>query len=224
MFNSVFMVIGVVVIIFIISVSLVLFAPRSINFYGHDTFPILKYINENNNQIIKDEFYKIKNNDDWLCFPDKKNISGTCEIWPIYMFNIKLDKRINQIEPLYQLIQNIPDIKTCTFMKLESKSCINKNKQWQALTDTLRCIYILDSPDDTAEKCAVWVNGEAKKIKSFDLIIYDSSKEYSIYNNTKHPLHMLMLDIIRPDKISKGISDREYDDEVNDFIYKLSKE
>lgn len=224
MFNSVFIAFGIVIIIFIISVSLVIFAPRSINFYGHDTFPILKYINENNSQIIKDEFYKIKNNDDWICFPDKKNITGICEVWPIYMFNIKLDKRIECIIPLYNLIQNIPGIKTCAFIKLEPNSCMNKNKQWQLLSDTLRCLYVIDSPEDTVEKCAIWVNGEAKKFKSNDLIIYDSSKEHSIYNNTKHPIHLFILDIPRPEKISKGVSDREYDNEINDFIYKLSQE
>lgn len=224
MVNSIFIVIGVIIIIFIISVSLMIFAPKSINFYDSDIFPIVKYINNNNNQLIKDGFYKIKNDEDWLEFPDKDNINGKCEIWPIYMFNIKLDKRIEKILDLYNLIKNIPDVKTIAFVKIEPNSSINKIRQWKLLSDTLRCIFVIDSPDDTVDKCAIWINGESKKIKSNDLLICDSSKEHAIYNKTKYPLYLFILDISRPENIPNGISDREYNDEINNFIYKLSQE
>ena len=224
MLNSVFIVVGVIVIIFIISVSLMIFAPKSINFYGSEIFPIAKYINENNNQTIKDGFYKIKDDDDWLDFPDKNNINGKCEIWPIYMFNIKLEKRIKKISDLYNLIKNIPDVKTIAFIKIEPNSSINKNRQWKLLSDTLRCVFVIDSPDDIVDKCAIWINGEAKKFKSNDLLIFDSSKEHALYNKTKHPLYLFILDISRPEKIPNGVSDREYTDEMNNFIYKLSQE
>lgn len=225
MFKTTFFWIGIVVIIFIISVSLLIFAPKSTNYYDMELYPIVKYIHENNQQIIKDDFYKIKGDDQWLPFPDKKYINGTCTIWPLYMFSIELEKRIRLCKQSYNLIKNIPDVKTCAFVKIEPNSSINKNKQWKELANsTLRCIFIVDTPNDSVDKCAIWVNGETKKCKSNGLIIFDSSKEHSVYNNTIYPLYFLMVDIQRPKKISIGISDREYDDEIREFIYQLYQE
>lgn len=225
MFDTSFIWIGVVVIIFIISVSLLIFAPKSINYFDASTYPIVKFISENNDQIIKDDFYKIKNNLNWLNYPDVENINGTCTIWPMYMFSIKSVTRSSECPNTYKLIENIPDVKSCAFIKLEPESSIGKNKQWKELVNnTLRCLFIIDSPNDMTDKCAIWVNGEIKKVKSRDLIIFDSSKEHSIYNKTKLPLYMLLLDIQRPEKIVDGLSDREYSNEIHEFIYNLSQE
>lgn len=225
MFDTAFIWIGIVVVIFIISISLLIFAPKSVNYFDSSTYPIVKFISENNNQIIKDDFYKIKNNSNWLNYPDTKNISGTCTIWPMYMFSTKSISRSSECPDTYKLIKNIPDVKTCAFIKLDPESSIDKNKQWKALANTtLRCLFIIDSPNDTTDKCAIWVNGEIKKVKTRDLIIFDSSKEHSIYNKTNLPLYMLLLDIQRPEKIVNGISDREYSNEIHEFIYNLSQE
>jgi aspartyl/asparaginyl beta-hydroxylase (cupin superfamily) len=225
MFDSAFLWIGVIVIIFIISVSLLIFAPKSINYYDSSTYPIIQYINENNTQIIKDEFYKIKNDTNWINYPDKESINGVCQIWPMYMFSIESTNRTKKCSGVYNLIKNIPDVKTCAFIKIGPKSEIKKNKQWKKLANTtLKCLFIIDSPNDVIDKCAVWVNGHAKTIKSNELIIFDSSKEHSIYNKTKHPLHMLVLDIKRPEKVPLGTSDKKYNTEIREFIYNLSQE
>lgn len=225
MFDSAFTLFGVVVIIFIISVSLLIFAPKSINYYDTTTYPIIKYIHENNFQIIKDEFYKIKNNNHWLNYPDKESVTGVCQIFPIYMFSIESNLRSHLCNDVYSLIKNIPDVKTCAYIKIGPKSEIKKNRQWKDLANnTLKCLFIIDSPNEVVDKCAIWVNGEIKKIKINNLIIFDSSKEHSIYNKTKQPLYILMLDIKRPEKISIGTSDREYNDEIREFIYNLLQE
>jgi len=222
MFDSVFFWVGFVVVIFIVSVCLLIFAPKSVNFYDTNTFPIIKYICENNNQIIKDDFYKIKNKTGWLKYPDK--VTGKCEIWPMYMFSIKSLCRTSMCEEVYNLIKNIPNVKSCAFIKIDKESELKKNSQWKELSNnTLKCLFIIDSPNEVVDKCAIWVNGELKKIKSNDLIIFDSSKVHSIYNKTTYPISLLMLDIIRPEKIPLGVSDREYDDEIYEFIYNLSQ-
>ena len=225
MFNTnTFIYIGIIVIVFIISVSLLIFAPKSKNYYKEETYPFIEYLHNNNAQLIKDEFYKIKNNDDWITYPDKKNITGKCSIWPMYMFSIESKKRISPVDDLYKIIKHIPDVKSCLFIKFEPKSEIGKSKLWKELSnDTLRCLLVLDSPNDMT-KCAMWVNGEVKKIKTNDLIIFDGSKDYSIYNKTKHPLHMLIIDVKRPEKSPKGNSDIEYDNEIHNLINKLIKE
>lgn len=225
MFESIFFWVGCVIIIFIISVSLLIFAPKSTNYHDTVVYPIVNYIHENNHQLIKNAFYKIKDEPNWIPYPDKNVVTGTCKIWPLYMFSIELKNRIQLCNQFYTLIANIPNVKTCAFVKIEANSSINKNKQWKDLSNnTLRCMIIIDTPNDSIEKCAIWVNGEAKKCKSNGLIIFDSSKEHSIYNKTIYPLYFLILDIQRPEKIAMGISDREYDDEIREFIYNLSQE
>jgi hypothetical protein len=222
-YTNIFVYIGIFLIIFIISVSLLIFAPKSKNYYKKSTFPNLEYIN-NINQLIKDEFYKIKNCDNWVKYPDSKNINGNCEIWPLYMFDIESKSRTLLNKDIYDIIKTIPDIKSCLFIKIDSNSEISKNILWKDLSnETLRCLIILDSPNDS-EKCCVWVNGEIKKIINNELLIFDGSKEHSIFNKTKSPLHMMIIDIKRPSDAPIGTSKIEYSDEVYSFIKTLTAE
>lgn len=223
MSSSAFICIGFVVIMLVICICLLIFAPKSTNFYSHDTYPIIKYLHDNNLQIIKDDFSKIKNHDNWLEYPI--NAQGSCNIYPLYIFSILLEKRKQICANTYNLIKNIPDIKLCTFMILSSNSQINKNKGLKILcNNTLRCLIVLGSKNTTIDKCGIWVNGEQKKIKTNSLIFFDSSKEYTIYNKTLMDLEMLIIDIKRPEKIPYGISDRECDDKMKNFIYELHQE
>ena len=213
-----------VFIIFIVSVSLLIFAPRSVNFYNDDTYPILKSIYENNKEIITEDFEKIEKETNWINWPDSENISGKCEIFPLYMFSIVSKKRKHKCINSYNLIQNIPGVKTCTFLKIDKKSKMTKQTQWKDLSNTtLRCLLVLKSVSSApVEKCGIWVNGETKKLISGNLIIFDSSKEHSIYNETDYPLYTLLIDLQRPEKIPNGISQREYSDELYDFICMLN--
>ena len=46
--------IGLLVFIFIVCVCMI-FLPKSINYYSEETYPIIKYIHENNLDIIKED-------------------------------------------------------------------------------------------------------------------------------------------------------------------------
>ena len=217
---------GIVVIIFMISITLLIFAPKSINYYMPDTYPILKYICENNKNIINSNLDKIENNTDWIDWPDSENITGNCEIYPLFIFSTLSKKRKNQCIETFKLIKNIYDVKTCAFIKLDKNSKLNKQTQWKELSnETLRCLFIIKSmPSASIDTCGIWVNGESKKITSNNLIIFDSSKEHSIYNETDCPIYALLIDIKRPEKISNGVSKREYSSEIYDFVFKLNSE
>ena len=221
-----FLYVGIVVIIFIISISLLIFAPKSINYYTVDTYPILKYIGENNKDIINSGLDKIENDNDWVDWPDTEHVTGKCKIFPIFMFSTLSKKRKKKCVEIFNLIKNIPDVKTCSFIKIDKNSKINKQTQWKDLAnETLRCIFIIKSVSSASiDTCGIWVNGEAKKLISNNFIIFDSSKEHSIYNETDYPIYALMLDIKRPEKISKGISHREYSNELYDFVFNLNLE
>lgn len=223
MFKISYFWIGIFIIVFIICIALLIFAPKSTNYYSVDTYPILKYINENNMNIIKEEFESIKKSDDWVLWPDKEHVNGNYEIYPMYMFGTINKKRKETCSNTYALIQNTPNIKSCVFLRVNPNSSINKNKGWSELSNkTLCCIFILESlAHPKVEKCGIWVNGESKKLTKNKLIIFDSSKEHSIYNKMDEPVYILLLDIERPDKLPDGTSTREYTDEIYDFIQLL---
>ena len=104
-FNSTFVFIGIVIVIFIICITLFLFAPKSTNFYDSSTYPIIKYINENNLDIINNTLDLIEN-DKWMTYPDKKYISGNVKIYPLFMFSVISEKRKDKCIELYNLFQN----------------------------------------------------------------------------------------------------------------------
>lgn len=224
--NATFICIGIIVIIFIICVSLLIFAPKSINYYPTETYPILKSIHENNNNIIMKEFENIENDKDWIDWPENEYVTGSCKIFPMYMFSTISKKRKNKCLKTYKLIKNMPDVITCAFIKIDKKSKLNKQSQWKELANsTLRCLYILKSVSYAPiETCGIWVNGESKKLLPKNLIIFDSSKEHSIYNGTDYPLYALIIDIKRPEKIPNGISQREYSNDLYNFVCKLNDE
>ena len=198
-----------------------IFAPRSNNFYKAEIFPGLSDAYERDKKLIEDSFNEIKERDEWLEYPDKENIQGKCDIWPLYMFNVTSDSRVRDIDDLYSSISRIPDVKTCAFITLDGNSTIKKRRQWKYLNNTLRCMMIIKSPDYLEESCGIWVNGEIKKILTEEIMIFDATKEHSIYNRTSKPLHILAIDIERPKKTGKGSSDRPFTDEIYEFIQKL---
>lgn len=220
MFDSVFLWIGVLVVIFMICISLLIFAPKGKNYFNSNIYPILKYLHENNLQVFKDDFKKIKD-DNWIDY--NIDVQGKCSMCPLYMFSITSKKNTELCKNTYNLIYNIPDLKTCSYMIIHPKSQIIKNTGWKDLANnTLRCIIIINSMTSTMDKCGIWVNGQTKKIKSDNLIIFDASKEYSIYNNTSLNLEILIFDIKRPDNIANGLSNRMYTEKLQDFISKIN--
>jgi len=220
MFNSSFIWIGVIVVIFILCIALLIFAPKGKNYFNSNIYPIVKYLHENNLQTFKDDFKKIKD-ENWVNYTI--DVQGKCGMCPLYMFSITSKKNTKLCQNTYDLVHNIPDLKTCTYMIIHPKSQILKNKGWKDLANnTLRCAVIINSMTSTMDKCGIWVNGQTKKIKANDLLIFDASKEYSIYNHTPLNLELLIFDIKRPDNIACGLSERLYSNKLQGFISKIN--
>lgn len=218
--------IGVVILVFVVSILLFLFAPSSKNYYNKNVFPILEYIHENNRSVFNSDLDIIKNDDDWILWPDSTNIINNYLIYPIFIFGVFSEKRKLKCYKSLSLITNIPDIITFAYLKISRNSSIKKNKRWAEVSNnTLCCLLILEAPFVTKkDDCCIWVDGETKHLTSDRLIIYDSSKEHSIINNSDHPIYILMLDIKKPLKYKLGISTNTFDKEIYDFIKKILNE
>jgi aspartyl/asparaginyl beta-hydroxylase (cupin superfamily) len=227
-FTSTFFCIGIIIVIFIVSVSLLIFAPKSVNYFDEKTYPELQTISKQHISTLEYELECANKSDGpstWMQWPDVKNVRGNCNLYPLYMFSTLSHKRQKVCSDTFKLLQRIPDVKTCSFAKIEINSSIENHKEWKDLCNkTLRCFIILSSPDAAVENCGIWVNGETKKLHKGDLVIIDGSKEHTIYNKSDLTLSMLLLDIGRPESIPDGSSDREYSDEIQGFVNELNKE
>lgn len=212
--------VGILVIIFIVSIMIFIFAPSRKNYYNSDIFPIIKYINDNNKDIINNDLEIIKKDNDWLRWPDSNNVVKDYLVYPIFMFGNFSEKRKLKCKKSVDLINNIPGVKTFAYLKISEKACIKKNKKWKDISNnTLCCIFVIEAPYvNKKEDCCIWTDGETKRLIKKKLIIYDSSKEHSIINNSDYPVYILMLDIKKPINYTFGISDTPYNDEVHNFI------
>ena len=216
--------IGIFVIIFVISFALLIFAPRSKNYYNSNIFPIIQYLNDNNKDVFFNDLEIIKKDKEWLIWPT--SVNNDVFVYPIFMFGIFSEYRKVKCNKSLKLINNIPNIKTFAYLKISKKSCIIKNKKWKDISNnTFCCLFILEAPYvSKKDECCIWVDGETKKIVKNDLIVYDASKENSIINKSDYPIYILMLDVKKPLKYTLGISDVEYDNKVHDFLNKIKKE
>ena len=217
------------VILFIFIVALLIFAPKSHNFYKlNDIYPQLYNIcsNENviDNTLIKlnielneDElsskykkykaFFDEKKELPWMDWPDKKIVDGDVQILPLYLYSKIYIDTANIFKELYDQIKLIENVVSVFFIKLPVGSKILPHNGWKELSnDNLRFIFCFNSfcYDDT--QCGIWINGETKKLYQNDFYLYDSSIEHSIYNNTYDDIIFLCIDIERPAEISRGVS------------------
>jgi Aspartyl/Asparaginyl beta-hydroxylase len=209
---------AVAVLIFISVIILVIFAPKSQNFFKLDKFKKLT----DNEELIKETFIRlgIKLNEDglkeeyehinipikeliWRPWPDIKGV----EYLPLYMFS-KTSKEAHMFSKLFSEIAEIKDVQSVFFLKINSKFGLPKHNGWAELTNkTLRFIYCFNSFCYSEEECGIWINGESKKLFKDYHYIYDASKEHSIYNNTFDDIIFLIIDFDRPYDIPMGYSD-----------------
>jgi hypothetical protein len=227
-FTSTFLWIGIIIVIFIVSISLMIFAPGSVNYFDSKIYPGLQSISKHHMTTLEYELECANESnelDNWMQWPDANVVKGNCNLYPLYMFSTLSHKRQNVCQDTFKLLQQIPDVKTCTFAKIDVKSSIENHKEWKELCNkTLRCLIIISSPNASVVKCGIWVNGESKQLHTGNIVVIDSSKEHSIYNKSDLPLYMLIVDITRPNNIPSGTSEREYSTEVHEFVNELNRD
>ncbi len=217
---------AIAIIIFIFIVFLVIFAPKSQNFFKRidpvldglgketdlmrETFVKLGIVLNDDN--LNDEYKQYYDTVDvkpleWLPWLDDK-AEGKVEYLPIYLFSKIDNANFSIFNKLFSTISKSRDIRSVFFLKLGVNSRLVKHKGWAELTnDTLRYIYCFNSFCYQEDECGIWVNGEAKKMFKDYHYFFDASKEHSLYNNTFEEVIFLVVDFVRPKEITKGYSD-----------------
>lgn len=221
--------IAVALLIFLFFVFLVIFAPKSQNFFKKvcphlddltlhkdlmcETFVKLGIeLNDDNlyeeyEQYYKNTSRKELNWEPWL----DTNVVGDVTYLPIYTFSKIHHGNFSIFNKLFTEITKSDDIKSVFFLKLGCNSNLAKHKGYAEMTnDTLRFIYCFNSFCYSEDECGIWVNGEAKKMFKDYYYFFDASKEHSIYNNTFDEVMFLIIDFDRPKEIPKGYSDNYF--------------
>ena len=85
-------------------------------------------------------------------------------------------------------------------LKIDENSIMNPHKTWRTLGNaTLRCLIPLKSPSSDIDDCGVWVDNDIRRIKFGEMIIFDHSKMWSLYNKEEDSSCIfLFIDISRP--------------------------
>lgn len=241
--------IGIVIIIFIFCIFLVIFAPKSQNFFDKTIYnkkldelsnskiytnalletSVLLNIEESDDMNDNETMEKLKQYKDikkytlkWEKWPDKNTITGDVFILPIFMFSTINKVNSDIFKNLLNIIKDIPDIQSIYFIKLNANAKFIKHKGISELTNkTLRYIYCFNSYCYNENECGIWINSESKKTSKGDSYIYDSSKEHSLYNSTSDDIIYLIIDFDRPESIPNGYSDYTLSKEVFDDFKKI---
>ncbi len=220
--------ISVVLLLFIFCVFLVIFAPKSRNFFKGieplDTLAKDAVIKDTAAQLAADSVASQKKAGEkagedatWQAKeqasakitwrPWRSYAQGTVEYLPIYMFSKTNSHNYATFSKLFDRVIQIDGIQSVFFLKIHPQSSIAKHKGWAAVSNkTLRFIYCFDSLCFSEDECGIWVNGESKKLFKDYHYVYDASKEHSIYNNTIDAVVFLIIDFDRPKGISAGYS------------------
>lgn len=217
---------AVVIIITVICLSLVIFAPRDKTFLDKETYPHLDILSDPMHlQLIKNDLCRIRD-DEFLDYPDEKmwkfNKTSKYKIFPFYMFGQFSQKNIEICPDTFQIAHNIPYIRSMAFIKIGAKSVLKVHQNWKHISnETFRCLLGVEVPSNDVNACGVWIKGHTKKLEDGKWIVFDSSRLHSIYNKQSRDCHLLMFDLKRPG-LTMGVSEQPLPDGLESFIEKFA--
>jgi hypothetical protein len=223
--------IAIALLIFLVCIFLVIFAPKSHNFFKKIE-PKLDELAQDRN-LFKELLVRlgIKLNDDniaeeyeeyykkitpaeltWEEWPEKIVTSGSVDYLPLFIKPLFYNENYSIFNGLFgKLIRLDINIQSVFFLKMNNNSALKKHKGWANLTNnTLRFVYCFNSFCFDEDECGIWINGESKKFFKDYYYIFDASKEHSIYNNTCDEVLFLIIDFDRPEGVARGYSDNDF--------------
>ena len=208
---------AILIILFIITFTAFIFFPRGKNYFDYEKkCPELELFLDNI-EIIKNECINLEFKQ-WI----NNNLDNKISANVIYLFN-KLSKDVFKIPNTYNLLTQIPELKSCIFFKISPDTYIKNQRDIIELSNnTIRCFIPLKL--STILKNGLIVNDQIKILQNNNIILFDNSKNYSIFNKHKYePTYILSLDIKRSEKIPLGISTikktKKYDELIDNENY-----
>lgn len=212
---------AIIIILSILCITLVIFAPGNYAFYSADEFSELHFLTSP--MMFKTILSEVKNipEDKFMDYPDKNmwyfNKCSKYEVLPLYMLDNLYEENIKLVPSLFNALQHIESINTIAVIKLSGESILKIHQEWADLSNnTLRCLLGVLVPCNDVNKCGVMVEGDARKIEDGKILVYDTSRKHSIYNRHKKDCYYVMIDMDRKNK--KGLSEYKMKKSVLEYM------
>jgi hypothetical protein len=213
---------AIIVILIVVCLSLVIFAPKNKTFRDRRIYPTLEIVSDPmHTQLIRDDIKSLEQ-EDFVDYPDEEmwkfNKSSDYKIFPFYMFGTFSRKNINKCQDTFKIAHNIPYIRTMAFIKIGAKSVLKVHQNWKDVSnETFRCFLGINVPTSDVDVCGIWVEGDAKKLEDNKWVVFDASRKHSIYNKYTKDCYLLMFDLQRPDNTT-GCSDQKLPSDIMSFV------
>lgn len=195
------------IILFIIFIALLIFAPKSKNFYT---------VNEQIEQIIP---HIIRNTREEIASLPEDGWSqhyefNTFKIAPLYMFGDRHEANISHMKKLVECLNF--EYENLCICNIPPKTITDKTQEHEIISKThLRCIVPIIAPRGVG-RAGIWVNGEIKEFKK-SIIVFDCSKYHLFYNSSKKIALYVSFDILRPYSAKHGIPVNKSIEKINLF-------
>ena len=182
------LVICCIIILFSVCISLVIFAPKKNVFYNiTNHYPdILSHFIEAQIELINKEIdegdWKIMNE---ICLNDNSSYKEI-ELYNNKKYNVDIQKYNHTTN----IISQIHGLQKAYLAELGPKSILKVQKNEPGV---MRISIPLQKGFYKANYCGIWVKRETRCL--YDMIMYDPSNIYSLYNKSRYCIKMIILDI-----------------------------
>lgn len=181
--------IAIALIIIIVGFLAFIFVPMGNNYF--DPILILP-----ESELITNHIDQVKND-----IPDKFMRANAWEYAPIY-----INRKAYLQNETYELLRRIPNLQRAYYKKILADTKCQTHRECGALSNNYLRLEI-PCKVELANYSGIRVDGQPRLYKVGDCILYDASRPHMFYNEGDEDVIILVIDIIRPDKIAKGVSE-----------------
>lgn len=177
-------------------------------YYDMSYFPELTPIQTNSSKILN-EVKNVKTNL-WYNW-----IPGQLDVILLYFHGEWVNKAVPYLPTLYNLLKDIPKVKSVSISRLRPGIQIMPHKDWAEVSNKyLRCHFALSVPEKSGTVCDNWV----RFYKNNEWIVLDVSRTHSVFNLGNEDRYIIIIDMIRPKNIPLGTCKVEHDKRLINYL------
>jgi ornithine lipid ester-linked acyl 2-hydroxylase len=145
---------------------------------------------------------------------------GQWKVFTFFFWNRKFEENCQKCPQTVELLKSLPNIVTASFSLLESNSTIKPHRG--NTNAIMRCHLGLIIPASLPD-CGIKIGNKEKSWVEGESFVFCDCHTHSAWNHTSEKRYVLMVDIVRPEFVSKTkeICDRVFSFQFNKAIRML---
>ena len=163
-------------------------------------------------QLWPEDLYNRSKGEEWRVFP-------FLHTFPAYDKS-KMEwvgPNCEQCPKTVKLLKCLPGIRTALYSRMNSKMKLTPHQGWAALSNhVLRCHIAICIPEEKSS--GVWCGGEKRFHKQSEILVFDDSQVHSGFNLSDKTRCVLIVDLLRPKDVPKGIATGKMTDKLQEYI------